>query len=414
MKKLKKIFSLVLVAAMVLSMNLTSFAAEETTSGLYTHVAATVEGLTSITVGSTAATIEKDVKGGEEQSQIYARARLADSSEYALKSQQVTIVSSKAPTCSELNFTSTDAGYVATANLLNKAYNVKIGDTTVVLAAGLPDGEVKVDRNDPLSASNLKLINSETTLTGQNAENNCEGNADFGSQPWTNVVYQFKTNTALAAGTDLSSVEGSMTVASGATVSGCASATSDGYVFDLSGENPYFVVTNNGESRNYYVSAAVKSEDGMQVTYAINLTEVVGDEAYAETFAANCTQILDGTEKYFESIGAEDIDKTDDSISALITVPIGTNAMQPMLDLTEWATSKGYFKFATKNNGTYLAKLNGLGEFDCGQLSGWMYTDSVNGYEETCTGPNVGAASYTMSDGQVITWYMTSNYFNHF
>ena len=33
---------------------------------------------------------------------------------------------------------------------------------------------------------------------------------------------------------------------------------------------------------------------------------------------------------------------------------------------------------------------------------------------ETCKGPNVGAASYTMTEGQTITWYMTTNYFNHF
>lgn len=49
MKKFEKIFSLILVAAMVLSINLTSFAAE---SGNYTHPEATVEGLTAITEGT--------------------------------------------------------------------------------------------------------------------------------------------------------------------------------------------------------------------------------------------------------------------------------------------------------------------------------------------------------------------------
>ena len=79
-----------------------------------------------------------------------------------------------------------------------------------------------------------------------------------------------------------------------------------------------------------------------------------------------------------------------------------------------WAESNDKFSETTKNEGTYLATLDGLGEFSCGQMSGWMYTDDSAGYSPNVTGPGVGAASYTMTNGQKITWYMTTNYFNHF
>ena len=82
MKRFKKLFSMVLVAAMVLSMNLTSFAATSQPSENerpVRSVTASVDGLTSITVGSTAASIVQDVnQGGETEKQIYARVQLSD------------------------------------------------------------------------------------------------------------------------------------------------------------------------------------------------------------------------------------------------------------------------------------------------------------------------------------------------
>lgn len=48
----------------------------------------------------------------------------------------------------------------------------------------------------------------------------------------------------------------------------------------------------------------------------------------------------------------------------------------------------------------YIESMNNLGEFDCGDLSGWMY--NVNGVY-----PNYGCGAYKVSKGDVIQWRYT-------
>ena len=48
----------------------------------------------------------------------------------------------------------------------------------------------------------------------------------------------------------------------------------------------------------------------------------------------------------------------------------------------------------------YVEGINHLYEFDCGQMSGWMY--KVNGWA-----PNYGCSEYTLKNGDSIVWYYT-------
>ena len=48
----------------------------------------------------------------------------------------------------------------------------------------------------------------------------------------------------------------------------------------------------------------------------------------------------------------------------------------------------------------YIEGIGNLYEFDCGSLSGWMY--SVNGWF-----PNYGCSSYILADGDVVSWVYT-------
>ncbi|MDR2156667.1 MAG: DUF4430 domain-containing protein [Clostridiales Family XIII bacterium] len=61
--------------------------------------------------------------------------------------------------------------------------------------------------------------------------------------------------------------------------------------------------------------------------------------------------------------------------------------------LMEFSTSPVY-------GSAYIEGINNLYEFDCGDLSGWMY--SVNGWY-----PNYGCSQYTLKDGDAIRWSYT-------
>lgn len=51
-------------------------------------------------------------------------------------------------------------------------------------------------------------------------------------------------------------------------------------------------------------------------------------------------------------------------------------------------------------NSNYIEGIGNLYEFDCGELSGWMY--KVNGWT-----PNYGCSRYQLSDGDVVEWLYT-------
>ena len=55
-----------------------------------------------------------------------------------------------------------------------------------------------------------------------------------------------------------------------------------------------------------------------------------------------------------------------------------------------------------KYNSAYIEGIHNLYEFDCGQLSGWIY--KVNGWS-----PNYGCSRYALKDGDVIEWQYTCN-----
>ena len=56
--------------------------------------------------------------------------------------------------------------------------------------------------------------------------------------------------------------------------------------------------------------------------------------------------------------------------------------------------------FTPAYNSAYVEGINQLYEFDCGELSGWMF--NVNGWF-----PNYGCSKYKVSDGDEINWVYT-------
>jgi hypothetical protein len=58
------------------------------------------------------------------------------------------------------------------------------------------------------------------------------------------------------------------------------------------------------------------------------------------------------------------------------------------------------FEITPIYNSNYIEGINNIYEFDCGELSGWMY--QVNGWF-----PNYGASRYALKDGDVVGWVYT-------
>ncbi len=60
------------------------------------------------------------------------------------------------------------------------------------------------------------------------------------------------------------------------------------------------------------------------------------------------------------------------------------------------------FRNTPMYNSVYIEGINNLYEFDCGELSGWMYR--VNGWF-----PNYGCSRYQLKEGDVVEWVYTCN-----
>jgi|GEM_PF-5778979 len=74
------------------------------------------------------------------------------------------------------------------------------------------------------------------------------------------------------------------------------------------------------------------------------------------------------------------------------------------MDALRSVLGKAGYSVETNAAGTYVESIEGLGEFDLGKNSGWLY--SVNGK----TPPTTGATEYKLKDGDAVVWYFTEDY----
>lgn len=360
----------------------------------------TITEVTSITIGGETAAFEQDDNGPAK----FIRADL--DTEYDLQSANIVInLVSSGTTVSSNTLTFTGGGTATRTatgvDLLNEAYDVTIGSTEYILAADLPDGTVSVSASDPLKVAPVTFTTSPivtTTVYGISTDR-FAGNPWYEQEnfEWTIIKYYIKADDPLPSGTNRSAVPGTMTLAGGASASGCYSS---GY-FDLDENLNVMTVSNGGASRDYHVSAGVTGQT-VKVYYDIVLDEIENDETYyTGEIVDQCEEINAATDEYFDPAG--------------FYVDSGTTVMEIIADFADWADDEEYFSYPTtiSYGGAYLAELNGLAEFDGGYLSGWMYMDDV--YTPTCKVPMVGAADYHLTDdGTIINWFYTTDYMPHF
>ena len=118
------------------------------------------------------------------------------------------------------------------------------------------------------------------------------------------------------------------------------------------------------------------------------------------TISINCATILDNMDNL--TAGKEEFVPSDGWI--LRATKVSFSEGESVHDvLQRVCKDKGIHmesSFTPAYNSAYVEGINQLYEFDCGELSGWMY--NVNGWF-----PNYGCSKYTLSDGDVINWVYT-------
>lgn len=398
-KTCNKLLAFVLALAMALSVSVVAFASETTAPTSSTTVTA-LDGIASVNVEGADAYYQYDDNTGS--SVKYIRAKLGATKTWEnLQSARVAITTTGAvPTVAGATATSSTGNeYIYTLNLLNTRYAVTVGSNTYYLAAGFEKNiALSNSDTDPLAITVSQLGSSTTGINvyGSVVQNNYMGNTYYvnNGTNWTdtNVAYYISgTYTWLG---DSTSVTANIGKNAAATLGG---NYSNGTI-DLTVNRPTVTVAYNGQTRSYIVTAVLDTTTSFRVsasTYAINFDEL-NDSEYADEFETNVAQIETALNAYYAK---GKVFAATDSV------------MDVMKDFISFAQST-YFTGTTNCSDTYLATLNGLGEFSAGQMSGWCYMDGA--YTPTCKVPMVGAADYALGNAPLFTWFLTVDYTPHF
>ena len=131
-------------------------------------------------------------------------------------------------------------------------------------------------------------------------------------------------------------------------------------------------------------------------------SDVDADTKYTCIISISCETILDNIDKCVESKKAL---VPEDGIilpATEVTFSDGESVYDVLQRVCKEAGIQIESSFTPAYNSAYVEGINNLYEFDCGELSGWMF--SVNGWY-----PNYGCSKYTVNAGDEICWVYTCN-----
>ena len=126
----------------------------------------------------------------------------------------------------------------------------------------------------------------------------------------------------------------------------------------------------------------------------------VTDVAHTCTISIRCDTILD----HMDWLDPEKVELVPDDGVILAPVSVTFYEGESVFNVLQRVCKQNAIHMEFENtpmyNSAYIEGIHNLYEFDCGELSGWMY--SVNGWF-----PNYGCSRYALQAGDVIAWVYT-------
>ncbi len=128
----------------------------------------------------------------------------------------------------------------------------------------------------------------------------------------------------------------------------------------------------------------------------------ITDEAYTCTISISCATILDN----MDWLDPEKVELVPEDGWILrpteVTFYVGESVFNVLQRTCKQQGIHMEFVNTPMYNSAYIEGIHNLYEFDCGQLSGWIY--KVNGWS-----PNYGCSRYALKPGDRIEWQYTCN-----
>lgn len=125
-----------------------------------------------------------------------------------------------------------------------------------------------------------------------------------------------------------------------------------------------------------------------------------GEQTFTCTFSISCAAILDN----LEMLDTEKTELVPEDGWLLepveVTFQEGQSVFDVLLNVVRERRIHMEYMDTPMYNSAYIEGIGNLYEFDCGNLSGWMY--SVNGWF-----PNYGCSRYVLQDGDTVEWVYT-------
>lgn len=168
-------------------------------------------------------------------------------------------------------------------------------------------------------------------------------------------------------------------------------------------ENDSVVVEQSNEEEQSTTSvetSLTKAKEEIEIPFVEEQATIVSNGELTCTMSIRCDTILNNIE-WLDSEKVEIIPK-DGVIFAEKTVVFYEGESVFDVLLREMKSNKIHMEFVNVPiyNSAYIEAIANLYEFDCGELSGWMY--KVNGWF-----PNYGCSQYQLKAGDKIEWVYT-------